>query len=165
MTPYAALEVARRSRGTPRIANRLLRRVRDYAQVRGGSAVEVSVDDAAAALAMLGVDARGLDALDRRLLQAMVEFYDGGPVGIDTLAAALSEARDTLEDAVEPFLIQQGFLQRTPRGRIVTELARTHLGAGPGQPRQASGGAVLPVGEVGLGERKDPVTGEYLPTC
>lgn len=164
MTPYAALEVARRSRGTPRIANRLLRRVRDYAQVRGGSSVEVNVDEAAAALAMLGVDARGLDSLDRRLLQAMVEFYDGGPVGIDTLAAALSEARDTLEDAVEPFLIQQGFLQRTPRGRVVTELARTHLGAGPGQPRQVSGRAVLPVGQHGIGERKDPVTGECLST-
>ncbi|KVP17085.1 Holliday junction branch migration DNA helicase RuvB [Burkholderia ubonensis] len=129
MEPGAALEVAMRSRGTPRIANRLLRRVRDYATMNGATPGQVDLVDAKAALGMLGVDARGLDALDRRLLQAMVDFYGGGPVGIDTLAAAVSEARDTLEDAVEPYLLQQGFLQRTPRGRQVTDLGRAHLGA------------------------------------
>ena len=131
MEQGAALEVAMRSRGTPRIANRLLRRVRDYATMNGATPGQVDLVDARAALGMLGVDARGLDPLDRRLLQAMVDFYGGGPVGIDTLAAAVSEARDTLEDAVEPYLLQQGFLQRTPRGRQVTDLGRAHLTAAP----------------------------------
>lgn len=139
MAAEAALEVARRSRGTPRIANRLLRRVRDYAQVQAllakpGDAAgdvaasgEVTADSARAALEMLGVNQSGLDSLDRRLLEAMLNFYGGGPVGIDTLAAALSETRDTLEDAVEPYLIQQGYLQRTPRGRVVTDLGRAQV--------------------------------------
>jgi holliday junction DNA helicase RuvB len=133
IAPEAALEVARRSRGTPRIANRLLRRVRDYAEVRGATTeptsqeAAIGVDIARAALHMLGVNPAGLDALDRRMLGSMVRFYDGGPVGIDTLAAALSETRDTLEDAVEPYLIQQGYLQRTPRGRVVTELGRAQM--------------------------------------
>jgi Holliday junction DNA helicase RuvB len=133
MTPEAAHEVARRSRGTPRIANRLLRRVRDYAQVHSGSESYISVKDANAALSMLGVDARGLDAIDRRMLNTMLEFYDGGPVGLNTLCAAISEAEDTIEDAVEPYLLQQGLIQRTPRGRVVTDLGRAHLSAVPGQ--------------------------------
>ena len=127
MEPGAALDVARRSRGTPRIANRLLRRVRDYAHVRSAGEGVVRAPTACAALSMLDVDHRGLDALDRRLMQAMLDFYGGGPVGIDTLATAISEARDTLEDAVEPYLIQQGLLQRTPRGRQLTDLGRAHL--------------------------------------
>ncbi len=122
-----ALEMARRSRGTPRIANRLLRRVRDYATVHGARAGVVALADAQEALNMLGVDAFGLDALDRRLMEALLNNYGGGPVGLDTLAAAISETRDTLEDAVEPYLLQQGFLQRTPRGRILTEPGRAHV--------------------------------------
>ncbi|MBK3780261.1 Holliday junction branch migration DNA helicase RuvB [Paraburkholderia aspalathi] len=165
MTPEAALEVARRSRGTPRIANRLLRRVRDYAQVYSGSDADISVDDANAALSMLGVDARGLDSIDRRLLSAMVEFYDGGPVGLNTLCAAISEAEDTIEDAVEPFLIQQGFLQRTPRGRVVTELGRTHLGAGPGQQVPLSRGAVLSDEPEGVGAVRAQAAAESRSTC
>lgn len=137
MAPGAALEIALRARGTPRIANRLLRRVRDYATMSGATPGQVDLTDAQSALAMLGVDARGLDSLDRRLLQAMLDFYAGGPVGVDTLAAALSESRDTLEDAVEPYLLQQGFLQRTPRGRQVTDLGRAHL-AVPGVRTGAS---------------------------
>jgi len=127
MAPGAALEVAKRARGTPRIANRLLRRVRDYATVNGETEGQVDLVDAKAALGMLGIDVAGLDTLDRRLMQTMLDFYSGGPVGIETLAAALGEARDTLEDAVEPYLIQQGLLQRTPRGRQVTDIARKHL--------------------------------------
>lgn len=127
LSPEAALEVACRARGTPRIANRLLRRVRDYAVVHGAQGHAATVAEAKAALDMLGVDSRGLDHLDRRMLQAMVDFYNGGPVGIETLAAAISESRDTLEDAVEPYLLQQGFLQRTPRGRQITDLGRQHL--------------------------------------
>ena len=126
MAPGAALEVAMRARGTPRIANRLLRRVRDYATVNGAEPGVVALADAKAALGMLGVDEQGLDALDRRLLGAMNTHYNGGPVGLDTLAAAISEARDTLEDAVEPYLLQQGFLQRTPRGRVVTDKGRAY---------------------------------------
>jgi Holliday junction DNA helicase RuvB len=164
MAPEAALEVARRSRGTPRIANRLLRRVRDYATVRGANRDEVSAADAQAALSMLGVDSRGLDSIDRRLLQAMVDFYNGGPVGLGTLCAAISEVEDTVEDAVEPFLIQQGLLQRTPRGRVITELGRTHLGACPGQPpAQASRSPVLKRDAAGMRVVKDPKSGEYLP--
>jgi len=119
-------EVARRSRGTPRIANRLLRRARDYAEVKGDG--RLSLETARRALDMLEVDRCGLDVLDRKLLSAVVEKFNGGPVGVDTLAAALSEERGTIEDVVEPYLLQQGFLVRTPRGRIVTPQACRHLG-------------------------------------
>ena len=121
-----ALEVARRSRGTPRIANRLLRRVRDFAEVLG----EGHVDEAIAKVTSerLDIDDVGLDTMDRRMLTVIIEHYDGGPVGIDTLAAALSEPRDTLEDVYEPYLLQQGFIGRTPRGRIATRKAYVHLG-------------------------------------
>ncbi len=121
-----ATEIARRARGTPRIANRLLRRVRDYAEVKAGGVVTAPV--AAAALDMLRVDAEGFDALDRRLLTLIIENFDGGPVGVDSLAAALSEERGTIEDVLEPYLIQQGFLMRTARGRMVTRKAFAHLG-------------------------------------
>ena len=127
--PKGAAEVARRSRGTPRIANRLLRRVRDYAEVKGNGRVTVAA--ASAALAMLEVDQRGLDGMDRRLLDAIARKFDGGPVGVDSLAAAISEERDTIEDVIEPFLIQQGFVMRTPRGRTLTETAYRHLGVLP----------------------------------
>lgn len=122
----AAFEIARRSRGTPRIANRLLRRVRDYADVRNGGVI--SVDVAKQALSMLDVDDAGFDYLDRKLLSAVIERFDGGPVGLDNLAAAISEERDTIEDVLEPYLIQQGFLQRTPRGRIATSQTYRHFG-------------------------------------
>lgn len=121
-----AREVAQRSRGTPRIANRLLRRVRDYAEVRHSG--HISRDIADAALGMLDVDGQGFDSMDRRLLLAMIEKFDGGPVGVDSLAAAISEERDTIEDVLEPYLIQQGYIQRTPRGRMVTRLAYQHFG-------------------------------------
>jgi Holliday junction DNA helicase RuvB len=121
-----ALEIARRSRGTPRIANRLLRRVRDYAEVKAGGLATGAVADAA--LVMLDVDRAGLDVMDRKLLSAVVEKFMGGPVGLDNLAAAIGEERDTIEDVLEPYLIQQGYLQRTPRGRIATSLAYRHLG-------------------------------------
>jgi Holliday junction DNA helicase RuvB len=121
-----AQEIARRSRGTPRIANRLLRRVRDFAEVREDGAISRAVADRA--LAMLEVDVRGLDVMDRKLLAAVLDRFGGGPVGIENLAAAIGEERDTLEDVVEPFLIQQGFLQRTPRGRIAAPLAYAHFG-------------------------------------
>uniref|UniRef100_UPI0025E9E32F Holliday junction branch migration DNA helicase RuvB n=1 Tax=Thiobacillus sp. TaxID=924 RepID=UPI0025E9E32F len=121
-----ALEIARRSRGTPRIANRLLRRVRDYAEVKADGQASGAVADAA--LVMLDVDRAGLDVMDRKLLSAVVEKFMGGPVGLDNLAAAIGEERDTIEDVLEPFLIQQGYLQRTPRGRIATPLAYRHLG-------------------------------------
>ncbi len=122
-----AREVAARARGTPRVANRLLRRVRDYAQVKGdGRVTKASAD---AALVMLEVDQRGLDAMDRRVLRAVVSRFDGGPVGVDSLSAAISEARDTVEDVIEPYLIQEGFIMRTPRGRVATESAYRHLGA------------------------------------
>ena len=122
----AAFEVARRSRGTPRIANRLLRRVRDYADVRNGGVI--SVDVAKQALSMLDIDDAGFDYLDRKLLFAVIERFDGGPVGLDNLAAAIGEERDTIEDVLEPYLIQQGFLQRTPRGRIATSQTYRHFG-------------------------------------
>ena len=122
----AAFEVARRSRGTPRIANRLLRRVRDYADVRNGGII--SVDVAKQALSMLDIDDAGFDYLDRKLLSAVIERFDGGPVGLDNLAAAIGEERDTIEDVLEPYLIQQGFLQRTPRGRIATSQTYRHFG-------------------------------------
>lgn len=121
-----AQEIAVRSRGTPRIANRLLRRVRDYAEVRASSKVTAAVADQA--LNMLNVDANGFDHMDRRLLMAMIEKFDGGPVGIDSLAAAVGEERDTIEDVYEPYLIQQGFIMRTPRGRIATKTAYLHFG-------------------------------------
>jgi Holliday junction DNA helicase RuvB len=119
-------EIARRSRGTPRVANRLLRRVRDYAQVKAGGRITAEVADKA--LSMLKVDALGLDHMDRRLLLAVLEKFDGGPVGVDSLAAAIGEERGTIEDVIEPYLIQQGFLMRTPRGRMATQAAYGHLG-------------------------------------
>jgi Holliday junction DNA helicase RuvB len=121
-----ALEIARRSRGTPRIANRLLRRVRDYAEVKGTG--RITKDMADAALKMLDVDPVGFDVMDRKLLEAVLFKFNGGPVGLDNLAAAIGEERDTIEDVLEPYLIQQGFLQRTPRGRIATPIAYTHFG-------------------------------------
>ncbi len=124
--PEGAGEIARRSRGTPRIANRLLRRVRDYAQVRAGGHIDQAV--AGAAMEMLKVDPEGFDELDRRLLHTIVESFDGGPVGVESLAAALSEERGTLEDVIEPYLIQQGFLVRSARGRMATAKAYRHLG-------------------------------------
>jgi Holliday junction DNA helicase RuvB len=122
----AAYEIASRSRGTPRIANRVLRRVRDYAQVRGNGSIDLKT--AADALEMLEIDEVGLDDADRRLLRTVIEKFGGGPVGVDTISAATGEERDTIEDALEPFLIQLGFLSRTPRGRIATPLAYAHLG-------------------------------------
>jgi len=124
-----ALEIARRSRGTPRIANRLLRRVRDYAEVRAGGRITHEVADAA--LSMLDVDTSGLDVMDRKLLRCVLDKFGGGPVGIDNLSAAIGEERDTIEDVLEPFLIQQGFLQRTNRGRIATALSFRHFGLVP----------------------------------
>jgi Holliday junction DNA helicase RuvB len=120
------MEIARRSRGTPRIANRLLRRVRDYAEVKADGHVTHQVADAA--LVMLDVDPIGLDIMDRKLLLVVLEKFDGGPVGVDNLAAAISEERDTIEDVLEPYLIQQGFLKRTPRGRMATTIAYQHFG-------------------------------------
>ncbi|MDX8398818.1 MAG: Holliday junction branch migration DNA helicase RuvB [Gallionellaceae bacterium] len=130
-SPEGAMEVAKRSRGTPRIANRLLRRVRDYAEVRADGEATLEVADAA--LTMLDVDAQGLDLMDRKLLQTVIEKFAGGPVGVDNLAAAIGEERDTIEDVLEPYLIQQGYLQRTPRGRIATANAYLHFGLA--QPR------------------------------
>ena len=121
-----AREIARRSRGTPRIANRLLRRVRDYAEVKAQGVVTAPVADAA--LSMLDVDPVGLDTMDRRLLRAVIEKFSGGPVGLDNVAAAIGEERDTIEDVLEPYLIQQGYLQRTPRGRVATAAAWRHFG-------------------------------------
>ena len=121
-----ALEIAKRSRGTPRISNRLLRRVRDYAEVRADGRITREVADHA--LRMLEVDEKGFDGMDRKILSTIIEKYDGGPVGIETLAAAVSEERDTLEDVYEPYLIQLGFLHKTPRGRLATRLAYEHLG-------------------------------------
>jgi Holliday junction DNA helicase RuvB len=135
LTEDGALEIARRSRGTPRIAGRLLRRVRDFAAVAGHS--EISRDIASDALSRLEVDQRGLDAMDRRYLSCIAESFGGGPVGVETMAAALSEPRDALEEIIEPFLIQEGFLQRTPRGRQLTAAAFAHLGlAAPTAIRQ-----------------------------
>ena len=121
-----ALEIACRSRGTPRIANRLLRRVRDYAEVKGDGVIDVDI--AALALDMLDVDNRGFDMLDRKLLLAIIEKFEGGPVGVDNIAAAIGEERGTIEDVIEPFLIQQGFMMRTPRGRVATNSAYLHFG-------------------------------------
>jgi holliday junction DNA helicase RuvB len=121
-----ATEIARRSRGTPRIANRLLRRVRDFAEVKGNGHITLEIADLA--LQMLQVDHNGFDALDRKLLRTIMEQFEGGPVGLDTLAAAISEERGTIEDVLEPYLIQQGFIMRTPRGRVVTQNTYTHFG-------------------------------------
>lgn len=129
-----AAEIARRARGTPRIANRLLRRVRDYAQVKGDGTVDKKI--AQAALNLLDVDNNGFDMLDRKLLLAMIEKFDGGPVGVDNLAAAISEEKGTIEDVLEPYLIQQGFMMRTPRGRIATKHAYLHFGID--MPKQES---------------------------
>ena len=127
IAPDAAAEIARRSRGTPRIANRILRRVRDVAEVRHNGTV--TPDIAQEALELLEIDGRGLEPMDRELLRAIVERFDGGPVGLSTLAVAVGEEQDTIADVYEPYLLQLGFIQRTPRGRIVTSLGREHLGA------------------------------------
>ena len=123
----SAFEIARRSRGTPRIANRLLKRVRDFAEVRRGKNL-IDREVANAALALFEVDDRGLDYMDRKLLLSIIDKFDGGPVGIDTLSSALGEERETIEDVYEPYLIQEGFLQRTPRGRMASRIAFEHLG-------------------------------------
>ena len=130
-----ALEIARRSRGTPRIANRLLRRVRDYADVKGDGRITRAL--AHAALAMLDVDPEGFDLMDRKLLEAVIHRFDGGPVGLDNIAASIGEEPGTIEDVIEPYLIQQGYLQRTPRGRVATLAAYRHLGVAP--PRSGAG--------------------------
>ena len=129
ITDEGAFEIARRSRGTPRIANRLLRRVRDYAEVKADGHVTPGIADAA--LVMLDVDHAGLDMMDRKLLGAVLHKFGGGPVGLDNLAAAIGEERDTIEDVLEPFLIQQGYMMRTPRGRIATPFAYEHFGLAP----------------------------------
>lgn len=126
ISPEGATEIAIRSRGTPRIVNRLLRRVRDFAEVKAEGAISQVVADSA--LTMLDVDSIGLDVMDRKLLLSVIEKFDGGPVGVDNLAAAISEERDTIEDVLEPYLIQQGFLKRTPRGRMATSIAYQHFG-------------------------------------
>ena len=136
ITDDGTLEIARRSRGTPRIANRLLRRVRDYAEVKGTGKISKEIADAG--LAMLDVDVVGLDVMDRKLLSAIIEKFNGGPVGLDNVAAAIGEERDTIEDVLEPYLIQQGYLHRTPRGRMATPLAYQHLGL-PGQSMPGTG--------------------------
>ncbi|SDG85557.1 Holliday junction branch migration DNA helicase RuvB [Roseospirillum parvum] len=145
LTEDGAMEIARRSRGTPRVAGRLLRRVRDFATVAKRSPVDKLVADAA--LARLDVDARGLDAMDRRYLGCLAASYAGGPAGVETLAAALSEERDTLEEVIEPFLIQQGLLQRTPRGRVLTAPGWRHLGLAPPAGAQPELPGTAPQGE------------------
>lgn len=137
--PAGALEIARRARGTPRIANRLLRRVRDYAEVKAQGHIIAEVADAA--LVMLDVDQLGLDLMDRKLLSAILEKFGGGPVGLDNLGAAIGESTDTIEDVIEPFLIQQGYLQRTPRGRIATPSIWQHFGLTP--PREGLNGMLF----------------------
>ena len=141
-----ANEIARRSRGTPRIANRILRRVRDYAQVKSKSSTyRIDRDTANAALLLFEIDFRGLDPMDRKFLSTIMEKFSGGPVGIETLSAALGEERDTLEDVYEPFLIQEGFLQRTPRGRMATKTAYEHMGIPLKTPEN-----ILPFSQVPL---------------
>ncbi len=135
LDPEGALEIARRSRGTPRIVNRLLRRVRDFAEVKADGEITRSVADAA--LSMLDVDAAGLDVMDRKLIQTVLQKFAGGPVGVDNLSAAIGEERDTIEDVLEPFLIQQGYLQRTSRGRVATALSYRHFGLAPPAPGPA----------------------------
>jgi Holliday junction DNA helicase RuvB len=132
--PAGAGEIARRSRGTPRIANRLLRRVRDFAQVDGDGRISQAMADQA--LVRLEVDQQGFDQMDRLLLETIIDKFSGGPVGLDTLAAAIGEEKDTIEDVIEPYLLQQGFINRTPRGRVATHLAYSHLGRPLGQVRQ-----------------------------
>jgi Holliday junction DNA helicase RuvB len=129
MDDAGGFEIARRSRGTPRIANRLLRRVRDYADVKGQGRIDQNM--AQKALTMLDVDPEGFDLMDRKLLEAVIHRFDGGPVGLDNIAASIGEERDTIEDVIEPYLIQQGYLQRTPRGRMATLAAFRHLGVTP----------------------------------
>ncbi|HWP10866.1 MAG TPA: Holliday junction branch migration DNA helicase RuvB [Ramlibacter sp.] len=133
MDEQGGIEIAKRSRGTPRVANRLLRRVRDYADVKGKG--QITQEIAHKALAMLDVDPQGFDVMDRKLLEAVIHRFDGGPVGLDNIAASIGEERDTIEDVIEPYLIQQGYLQRTPRGRVATLAAFRHLGVTP--PRSA----------------------------
>ena len=156
ISPDGAAEIARRSRGTPRIAGRLLRRVRDFAAVAGAKVVTTEVADRA--LKQLEVDGEGLDALDHRYLSCIARNYEGGPVGIETLSAALSEPRDALEEIVEPFLLQQGFIGRTPRGRVLTLRAYKHLGlSGPARTSTPQIGlfddpvAEAPDGKAGTG--------------
>jgi Holliday junction DNA helicase RuvB len=135
LTDGGGREIARRARGTPRVAARLLRRVRDFASVQGSGAVDAKLADSA--LSQLEVDNRGLDALDHRYLKLIAVNYGGGPVGIETIAAGLSEPRDAIEEIIEPYLLQQGFIARTPRGRVLTRLAFDHLGiVPPAQPAQ-----------------------------
>jgi len=134
----AALEIARRCRGTPRIANRLLRRVRDYAQVKADGSITLEI--ANRALAMLDVDPQGFDIMDRKLLEAVIHRFDGGPVGLDNIAASIGEEPGTIEDVIEPYLIQQGYIQRTPRGRVATTAAYRHLGLATPAGRSGSGG-------------------------
>ena len=135
LDPDGGFEIARRSRGTPRVANRLLRRVRDFADMKGDGTITRQL--AERALKMLDVDLHGLDVMDRKLLDAVIHRFDGGPVGLDNVATAIGEERDTIEDVIEPYLIQQGFLQRTPRGRVATLAAYRHLGVAP--PKSAGG--------------------------
>src|SRR5216117_2050478 len=139
ISPEGGLEIAKRSRGTPRVSNRLLRRVRDFAQVRAQGSISREVADAA--LKMLDVDVLGLDVMDRKLLFAVTEKFSGGPVGLDNLAHAIGEEADTIEDVLEPYLIQQGYLQRTPRGRVATVSAYRHLGLSA--PKQSDSGALF----------------------
>ncbi len=141
-----AAEISRRSRGTPRIANRLLRRVRDYAEVKADGHITSQVADRA--LDMLSVDELGFDHLDRRLLLAMIEKFDGGPVGVDSLAAAISEERGTIEDVLEPYLIQQGFMVRTPRGRMVTRSAYLHFGLSKPAAERTAADALIQAGDL-----------------
>jgi Holliday junction DNA helicase RuvB len=140
-----AREIASRARGTPRVANRLLRRVRDFAQIRADGSIDREV--AQEALAMLEVDHRGLDEMDRRMLEALVSKFAGGPVGLNTLAMAVGEEPDTIEDVYEPYLVQEGFIDRTPRGRVATKLAFTHLGIKPGAGTGRVGESSAPAGE------------------
>ncbi|MGY8905418.1 MAG: Holliday junction branch migration DNA helicase RuvB [Burkholderiales bacterium] len=140
MDEAGGVEIARRSRGTPRIANRLLRRVRDYADVKGAGVIDEAI--AKKALVMLDVDPQGFDVMDRKLLEAVIHRFDGGPVGLDNIAASIGEEAGTIEDVIEPYLIQQGFLQRTPRGRVATLAAYRHLGVAAPAGR----------GEAGVGE-------------
>ena len=144
LTGDGAREIARRARGTPRVAGRLLRRVRDFAAIAGAAPIDAAVADAA--LGRLEVDRRGLDSMDRRYLACIAENYGGGPVGVETLSAALSEERDTLEDVVEPYLLQQGFIQRTPRGRLLADAAFAHLGRAA--PACRAGQLALPGAEA-----------------
>ena len=129
ITPAGANEISKRSRGTPRIGNRLLRRVRDYAQVKGNGIIDRAI--AESSLEMMEVDHRGLDKMDHKILLTIIEKFNGGPVGIESLAASISEQKDSIEDVLEPYLMQTGFLQRTPRGRIATKMAYEHFGILP----------------------------------